>query len=131
MPLITLCGFPCVGKTTFASQLATHIEHSLQKSCVIVNEEALHINKPNHYKSATQEKILRQNLKSAVEHALNADTIVIFDSCNYIKGYRYELYCIARSQRTPHCVVQVSVDNVIANEWNQDNCEELTYDRTL
>jgi hypothetical protein len=46
---------------------------------------------------------------SAVDHALNADTIVLFDSLNYIKGYRYELYCIARSQSTPHCVVRCAV----------------------
>ena len=99
--------------------------------CVVINEESLHISKPAHYKSAAQEKILRQNLKSAVEHALNADTVVIFDSCNYIKGYRYELYCIARSQRTPHCVVHVSVENMIANQWNANNEEDLKYDQTL
>ena len=99
--------------------------------CVIINEESLHISKTEHYESAAQEKILRQNLKSAVEHALNADTFVIFDSCNYIKGYRYELYCIARSRRTPHCVVHVSVDNAIADQWNEDMCETLAYNKTL
>jgi protein KTI12 len=132
MPLITLCGFPCSGKTQFATMLASHIEKSdLQMKCLIINEEALHMSKPEHYKSASQEKILRQNLKSAVEHALNSETIVIFDSCNYIKGYRYELYCIARSQRTPHCVVHVSVERAIADQWNSDNIESLVYDTTL
>jgi protein KTI12 len=131
MPLITLCGFPCVGKSKFAAQLASQLELSLHKPCVVVNEEALHLCKPEHYKSAAQEKILRQNLKSAVEHALTADTVVIFDSCNYIKGYRYELYCIARSQQTPHCVVHVSVENEVANKWNDSNAEDLVYDTQL
>jgi protein KTI12 len=134
MPLITLCGFPCVGKTTFALQLASHIEKSkdFREKCIIINEENLHITKPDHYGSAAQEKILRQNLKSAVEHALNSETFVILDSCNYIKGYRYELYCIARSQRTPHCVVHVSAANSTSDQWNDENSDSLShYHNTL
>lgn len=132
MPLITLCGFPCVGKTKFAALLASHIEKSgnFDMKCVVINEETLHINKPEHYKSAAQEKVLRQNLKSAVEHELNADTVVILDSCNYIKGYRYELYCIARAMRTPHCVVHVAVENTFADQWNEDRPDDSIFDKT-
>lgn len=54
---------------------------------------------------AAAEKITRGGLKSGVNHALNAKTLVILDSLNYIKGFRYELYCSARSEGTQHCVV--------------------------
>lgn len=40
-----------------------------------------------------------------MERHLSKETVVILDSLNYIKGYRYELYCIARALRTPNCVV--------------------------
>jgi protein KTI12 len=53
-----------------------------------------------------------------VDHALNADTFVILDSLNYIKGYRYELYCLARSQRTPHCVVHIDCSYDVSLTWN-------------
>ena len=132
MPLITLCGYPCVGKTKFANILAEHIVQNINSAnCIIVNEESLHLSKPEHYKSASQEKILRQNLKSAVELSLKADTFVILDSCNYIKGYRYELYCIARSQRTPHCVVHITAENEVADKWNESNCEDMRYDSEM
>ncbi len=52
------------------------------------------------------EKNLRASLKSSVERQLSRDVVVILDSLNYIKGYRYELYCIARALRTPHCIVR-------------------------
>ncbi len=47
----------------------------------------------------------RAFLKSNVEKALNDKTIVIFDSLNYIKGYRYELFCLVRSCKSTHCIV--------------------------
>lgn len=44
-------------------------------------------------------------LKSNVEKHLNQNDIVILDSLNYIKGFRYEIFCLARTAKTPHCVV--------------------------
>ena len=44
---------------------------------------------------------------AAVERALNRRTLVILDGMNYIKGFRYQLYCIARSLATAHCVASV------------------------
>ena len=31
-----------------------------------------------------------------MQRALTRDTIVIVDGLNYIKGYRYQMYCVAR-----------------------------------
>ena len=70
------------------------------------------------YKEAFEEKKTRGSLKSAVDHVLDAECFVILDSMNYIKGYRYELFCISRSLRTPHCCVWVESDESIAYDWN-------------
>lgn len=42
---------------------------------------------------------------SAVKRFLGKDSIVIADGLNYIKGYRYQLYCEAKALQTPSCVV--------------------------
>jgi protein KTI12 len=57
-------------------------------------------------------------LKSAAEHRLSAESYVILDSLNYIKGYRYELYCSARTFRTAHCVVWVEATDEASDRWN-------------
>ncbi len=43
------------------------------------------------------EKNARASLKAAVERELNKEAVLIADDLNYIKGYRYELFCIARA----------------------------------
>lgn len=107
MPLIVVTGRPCTGKTTFATEMALYLSN---KGCKVevINEERLNISKSEGYKSSAKEKDVRGSLKSAVDHVLNVDTYVIVDSLNYIKGYRYELYCMSRTARTPHCVVWIA-----------------------
>jgi len=57
------------------------------------------------YSDAAEERKSRGALQAAVERALNKRDVVIADAGNYIKGFRYQLYCIARALSTPHCVV--------------------------
>jgi len=42
-----------------------------------------------------------------VKRALSADDIVLLDSGNYIKGWRYQLHCEAKALATPCCVVHI------------------------
>jgi protein KTI12 len=39
---------------------------------------------------------------------MNKDTIVILDSLNYIKGFRYQLYCAAKEAGVRVCTVSAS-----------------------
>ena len=55
-----------------------------------------------------------------MDRRLSADSVVVLDSMNYIKGFRYELYCSARTFRTPHCVVWVAAADGLADQWNAD-----------
>ena len=91
----------------FANELASYLAKNVSSPVVVVNEESENINKLTGYQSSTNEKITRANIKSSVNLKLNPSTYVIVDTLNYIKGYRYELYCISRSIRTPHCVCWV------------------------
>lgn len=71
----------------------------------LINEEVMNLDKLTYLSHPNQEKILRASLKSNVEKYLNAEHLVILDSMNYIKGFRYELYCLVRSAMTTFCVV--------------------------
>jgi protein KTI12 len=57
------------------------------------------------YAAARSEKDARATLSSAIKRDLTANAIVIADSMNYIKGFRYQMFCEAKAQLTPNCVV--------------------------
>lgn len=132
MPLVIICGRPCTGKTTFSNKLADEFR-ARSEDAVVVNEESIGCCKLNEYRSSTQEKDIRGALKGGVDHSLTANTFVIVDSLNYIKGFRYELYCCARALRTPHCVVWVACDENDSNLWNANRLahNEDGYDITV
>lgn len=91
--------------------------HIVNDDSLNVSKEAYrgsHIYKPlyaqpcmltGRHVEAREEKKARGALLSAVERLLSKDDIVIADGMNYIKGFRYQLYCVARAIGTPHCVV--------------------------
>ena len=58
-----------------------------------------------------------------MEHRLSASNFVILDSMNYIKGFRYELYCAARTSSIQHCVVWVETSDQNSDSWNQNRIE--------
>lgn len=132
MPLIVLAGRPCSGKTRLCSLLVDFLRSSIRdasngpansglhgKEIVVINDETLGINKGSGYKTAAAEKISRAAHKSAIERALSkvgsspagsssdASPFVIADGLNAIKGYRYELWCIAKSAGTSYACVWV------------------------
>ena len=88
-----MCGFPASGKSTHALAIAQHLSASGVR-VHIVNEESLGISRSIAYADATAEKVARGQLKAAVEQLLSKDDVVIADGCNYIKGFRYELYVL-------------------------------------
>ena len=61
-------------------------------------------------KDSSKEKELRATLKSEVNKHMSKDDVIILDYLNYIKGYRYELFCISKLYQTPQCVVSILFD---------------------
>lgn len=70
------------------------------------------------YNSAAAEKTARAEEFSAIKRAISKDTIVIADGLNYIKGYRYQLWCEAKAVGTRCCVVHVAAREDEVTEWN-------------
>ncbi|KAF9957997.1 kti12, chromatin associated [Mortierella alpina] len=133
MPLVILSGLPSSGKTARAQELKQFFESRLASQSQddvaapkakdyrihIVNDESLNLDKHVSYNTATDEKKARGALMSAVERLLSKEDIVIVDSLNYIKGFRYQLYCVARAIGTPHCVMFCGCLPDVARSWNK------------
>ena len=121
-----------MGKTTFAQQLAEcALRHRSGhiKDVVIVNEESVCVNqtKAQCYESSLAEKSTRSSLKAKVDQALsssNKSTLVICDSLNYIKGYRYELHCLSKATQQKHGVVWLLNATHVAKQWNRQRNKE-------
>ncbi|XP_045457620.1 protein KTI12 homolog [Melitaea cinxia] len=138
MPLIILCGTPVSGKTTRANQLKEFFEKTHNKHVDIVSEEEtiikLGYEKNSTYLDFQKEKRVRGYLKSEVIRLINKDNVVILDGSNYIKGYRYELYCASKASKSTQCTVYTIrnhndawKDNVLRinkNENNQDSSDD-------
>jgi protein KTI12 len=85
----------------------------------VISLDSLKVDRASGHKDAASEKMTRGSFKSQVDRALNKDTLVIVDYLNYIKGWRYELYCIARACGTPSCVLWVDCPLEQAQQWNK------------
>ncbi len=117
MALVVLCGYPACGKSTFARALAATLT-SRSKNVTIVNDDGTVLTTTNGnpsaptrdtiYGSTKSEKRYRSSARATAERALDGQTVVILDAPNYVKGYRYELWCMARSHNARYCVVHVT-----------------------
>ena len=72
------------------------------------------------YATAKAEKDARATFSSAIKRFLGPDVIVIADGMNYIKGFRYQLYCEAKAVQTPSCVVHVGTPADKCREFNNE-----------
>lgn len=130
MPLIVLCGFPSSGKTTRTNEIRKHIEAN-GKKVVIISEHNFGIDKNLVYNDSKKEVSLRGDLRSGVLREISKETVVILDSLNYIKGFRYELFCGIKSAQTPHCVVHCDVGRDDAWRWNEQRPEADRYEQAV
>eukprot|EP00899_Mesostigma_viride_P010036 jgi/Mesvir1/19033/Mv12797-RA.1 len=119
MALVIVCGQPCSGKSTIVSQLCTVLKNATpNRNVVVIDEPSLNLEKKTCYQDARTEKNTRGVIRSAVDRAVTRDTVVIVDSLNNIKGYRYELWCIARAAGAVYCMVHCDVPLDICRAWN-------------
>lgn len=61
-----------------------------------------------------------------MEKNLVGTSIVIVDSLNYIKGYRYQMHCVAREQKTTYCLIYCNTPLEIAQDFNKKNENRFT-----
>ncbi|XP_072505546.1 protein KTI12 homolog [Notamacropus eugenii] len=109
MPLVVLCGLPDSGRSRRADELRRALKAEGRPVTVVRDADVLGPGGPaalaEAYSDPTREKELRAALKASVERGLGPRAVVLLDSLNYIKGFRYELYCLARAARTPLCLL--------------------------
>ncbi len=115
-----MCGPPTSGKTRKAKAIISYFSKNHPEiETILLNEELFEINKEESYSDEAKEKFLRGFFRSNVNKNLTDKNLVILDSLNYIKGFRYELYCICRIMKTRHCVVLCDTDIYTVKEFNQ------------
>jgi protein KTI12 len=123
MPLLVVTGFPSSGKSSLVGRFCEHLR-GLSVPFSVVSEEALSLSRATTYSHPRQEKITRAALKSAAERALGQPGhVVVLDSVNFIKGYRYELWCVARALQTPRATLFVSTSAEDCKLWNASKPE--------
>lgn len=122
MPLIILSGLPSSGKSTRALELQKHFEETGKK--VLTVSENFIVPKGGHQKNdyffdSQKEKMGRADLKSEALRLLTPTNVVILDAGNYIKGYRYELYCASKETRNNKITLFCGITKEQAWEFNQ------------
>jgi protein KTI12 len=129
MPLVVLCGIPSSGKSTRAKEIAELLREKSPDAAVhVICDDYSIITKNELYASSKEEKTARGALKSQVERLLSCDCHVILDSLNYIKGYRYELYCLSKHLKTTQCTVHCDTPPEVAKRWNDGRPIEQRYE---
>lgn len=134
MALITLSGYPSSGKTKRAHQLKTDLERRLREpsyagpnmKVVLLSDDTLNVDR-NAYDDSRSEKPARGALFTAMQRQMDLDTILIVDAMNYIKGFRYQMYCAARELKLRVCTVYVVATAELCVQWNQDREDGKSY----
>uniref|UniRef100_A0A3P9LTX8 Protein KTI12 homolog n=1 Tax=Oryzias latipes TaxID=8090 RepID=A0A3P9LTX8_ORYLA len=131
MPLVVICGYPCSGKTKRAEELKEYFDRNTERKVYIVGDGALGVERNTVYADSQKEKEVRASLKAEVERKLNKDDVVILDSVNYIKGYRYELFCLIKHAQTPHCLVYCLTSDEQSSSWNRSRNPDEQYSQDI
>ncbi|KAI0688224.1 chromatin associated protein KTI12 [Cytidiella melzeri] len=134
MALVTISGFPCSGKTRRAEQLKAALETRLRDpeyagpslQVVVLSDEKLNIHR-DVYNDSRSEKPARGALFTSIQRQMSQDTILIVDALNYIKGFRYQMYCAARELKLRVCTVYVVATENMCRKWNQSRPEQQRY----
>nr|GAT57620.1 predicted protein [Mycena chlorophos] len=129
MALVTLTGYPASGKTTRAAQLEAALPGLLPDhlSVCVVSDESLKIS-PSVYDDSRTEKPARAALFTAVQRLMSPTTVLIVDAPNYIKGFRYQLYCAAREMKLRVCTVYTVATPDSCRKWNALRTDNRTYE---
>jgi hypothetical protein len=136
MPLVIICGRPCVGKSSFARLLSDAcVAGGATNVCLVVEEESgggssFGGDRINSYADASAEKVTRARVRAGVERALTeASAVVIADGGHGVKGFRYELFCAARNVGARSTVVWVGPDvpYSVASAVNAVRCNDVNH----
>ncbi|XP_052862216.1 protein KTI12 homolog [Anopheles cruzii] len=113
MPLVVITGLPGSGKTSRAKELEKYFtEHGKGPVHVVSESECIAragYGVKESFTDTAKEKQIRAALKSEAMKLLSKTTLVILDGTNYIKGYRYEIFCASKNARTTQCTLHCAM----------------------
>uniref|UniRef100_W8BBA7 Protein KTI12 homolog n=1 Tax=Ceratitis capitata TaxID=7213 RepID=W8BBA7_CERCA len=127
MPMIIISGLPASGKTTRAKSLQKFFTDKGKKVHLISENISIpHAGfaKNEYFEDSQKEKQVRSDIKSEALRLLNKEDVVIVDAGNYIKGYRYELFCATKAARSTQCTLFCGIPESRAWEFNQQRTSE-------
>lgn len=110
MSLITITGYPASGKSSRARQLKAFLQEKAggSKDVILLSEMSHSLDiKRSAYDNSAAEKPARGALLTAIIRLLSPNNILIVDAPNYIKGFRYQIYCAAREMKVRVATVSV------------------------
>lgn len=157
MPLIIITGIPSSGKSKRSLELKEYFETNRGKKVDIINEvdsiakagydrnsyydgecyfrstqRKIHcVNWMKYFPDSKKEKSIRGDIKSEAQRRLNPNDILILDGSNYIKGYRYEIYCMSKLYKTPQCTIHCEIPVEHAWMLNEKRPEGERYTREI
>lgn len=106
MPFLLISGRPASGKTYRANQIIAFLKETRPEvEVVLLNTETFSLDRNTARATSADEKSLNGFFRSNVEKQLGGGSkrLVILDDLNCTKGFRYELWCLARTAKTPFC----------------------------
>lgn len=127
MPLVLFTGFPSTGKTSRACELVELLQKRIQNDpslssknykVILHSDDSLGI-KQSDYATSQGERKLRSEIFSAVRRDLSKSNIVVVDSLNYIKGFRYQLHCEVKGSSTTYCLIHTMCPIDTIYDWNK------------
>ncbi|XP_035905758.1 protein KTI12 homolog [Anopheles stephensi] len=133
MPLIVLTGLPRSGKTSRAKELEKYFTEQGMGPIFVVSEADCIARSgygvKESFTDTAKEKQIRSSLKSEAMKLTTSTKLVILDGANYIKGYRYEVFCMSKAARTTQCTVYCAMTveqrEARRNEILQNESDEL------
>ncbi|KAF6759984.1 chromatin associated protein KTI12 [Ephemerocybe angulata] len=134
MALVTISGYPSAGKSTRVAQIQAYLQQRLDAedyagpklSVEVLSDDVLNLER-SVYNDSRSEKPARGALFTAMQRQMSTDKILIVDSLNYIKGFRYQMYCAAREMKLRVCTVHVVAAPDVCREWNANRKDGRTY----
>lgn len=132
MPLIVITGYPSSGKSKTCQALKEFLEKEKQKVVHVISEnEYIDEEKNEILSDSRQEKTVRGTLKSEAVRQLHKEEVVILDGLNYIKGFRYELYCASKAAKTTQVTIHCDISPEDAWSWNQARSQGSKYSKDV
>jgi len=118
--LLSLCGLPASGKSTFARMLALELDRSAALKAIVVASDTVRGEMPALSRAffPDVENSVRRLSLARVRDALKEGFPVIFDDLNYYRSMRRQLYTLARDLRAAYFLVHLSTPEKTCLEHN-------------